>query len=143
MRYERLYERFLNFVVKTTQGCWKWKGKLDHQGYAVLAGVKAARISWEIYRGEIPDEICVLHVCDNPECTRPKCLWLGTKGDNNRDRAEKGRNKFAWDILTIEQVKSIRRESKFTSQRALAKKYGVSGASIWQIVTRKSYKYVN
>ena len=51
----------------------------------------APRISWMIHRGEIPPGICVLHSCDNPECTRPDHLFLGTQLDNIDDCARKNR----------------------------------------------------
>lgn len=144
LRYKRLYKLFEQFVIRKKHGCWKWSGKVDYQGYAVIAGVKAARISWEKRYGLIPFGKCILHKCDNPECTKYRHLWPGTKGENNTDRAIKGRNKFKWKILTIEQVIDIRflYSTGLYNQADLAREFKVSGCTIWQIITGRSYKYV-
>jgi hypothetical protein len=34
----------------------------------------------------------VRHTCDNPRCINPLHLLIGTRADNNRDRAERGRS---------------------------------------------------
>lgn len=34
----------------------------------------------------------VRHTCENPRCINPEHLLLGTRADNNRDRAERGRS---------------------------------------------------
>lgn len=36
--------------------------------------------------------VVVRHTCDNPRCINPNHLIGGTKADNNRDRAERGRS---------------------------------------------------
>lgn len=38
------------------------------------------------------DGAVVRHRCDNPRCIEPTHLLLGTKADNNKDRAERGRS---------------------------------------------------
>lgn len=77
--------------------CWLWTGCLMHKDYGQYRSpdgrtILAHRMAWILTYGEIPDELCVLHVCDEPRCVRPDHLWLGTKADNNRDMAAKGRH---------------------------------------------------
>jgi DNA invertase Pin-like site-specific DNA recombinase len=55
----------------------------------------------------------VLHRCDNPPCQNPAHWFLGTPGDNNKDRDAKGRTaKWARNggaILTEDEVREVRR----------------------------------
>jgi hypothetical protein len=52
----------------------------------------AHRVAWKLAGRDLPDDMCVLHSCDRPLCCSPEHLFLGTKGDNNADRARKGRS---------------------------------------------------
>lgn len=75
--------------------CWDWSGSLDPQGYGYISvrnqTRKAHRIAYAAYFSDIPDGYCVCHRCDNPKCTNPEHLFLGTELDNARDRKKKGR----------------------------------------------------
>lgn len=87
------------FVSKFTVGdnCWEWQDSKCDFGYGFF-GIKgkifrAHRVSFLIFRGEIPNGLCVLHKCDNPKCVRPSHLFLGTRSDNVMDMIKKGRNR--------------------------------------------------
>lgn len=75
--------------------CWIWIAYCNLKGYGVMRlGIKtelAHRVSWIIAHGEIPDNLDVLHHCDNPRCIRPSHIWLGTHQENMRDMMMKGR----------------------------------------------------
>lgn len=99
----------------------------------------AHRLAFELTYGWILERGVVCHKCDNPPCCNPRHLWLGTVGDNNRDRHEKGRT-FRGTAhhsarLTDEQVREIRE----TPGRlvTLALKYDVSISTIWAIRRHK------
>lgn len=97
-RRRPLTDRFWEKVAKS-DGCWLWTGSRQRNGYGFLfAGTRkephperAHRVSWRIHFGEIPDGLWVLHKCDNPPCVNPEHLFLGTRTDNMRDCARKGR----------------------------------------------------
>ena len=75
--------------------CWVWTASKLDSGYGQFGiGGKlryAHRQSWEMERGEIPGNLCVLHSCDNPSCVRPEHLFLGTRRENSSDYQRKGR----------------------------------------------------
>ena len=76
-------------------GCIEWIGNIQTDGYGRFCFKRkielAHRVSWRIYKGEIPHGACLLHKCDNPPCVNPDHLFLGDRGDNARDMASKGR----------------------------------------------------
>lgn len=92
-----LADRFWKKVVKTKK-CWKWIGSKAHRGYGKIAlngkFLPAPRASWLLHNGEIPGGLFVLHKCDNPECTNPEHLFLGTQKDNMRDMLKKNRGRW-------------------------------------------------
>jgi hypothetical protein len=47
--------------------------------------------------GVFPDELDVLHRCDNPSCVNPAHLFLGTQRDNALDAIQKGK----WNMETV------------------------------------------
>jgi hypothetical protein len=76
--------------------CHPWTGGRSPKGYGVFRiydrAQRTHRIAWRLTCGPIPPGISVLHRCDNPPCCNPDHLWLGTNGDNNIDRTQKGRS---------------------------------------------------
>ena len=136
--------------------CWHWSGTLDKNGYGVFTIKRkqfyAHRKSYELYVGKIPSGKCVLHHCDNPICVNPKHLWIGSKGDNNTDRKNKGRN--AKNVvypnrkgeasythkLTEKDVHNIRK-SNLNGVKCAAV-YGVTSALIYAIRHRRIWKHI-
>lgn len=80
-------------LVDQTSECWLWTAGKSN-GYGVYRhSLKAHRVSYELSFGPIPVGMFVCHKCDTPLCVRPDHLFLGTAGDNNADRAAKGRSR--------------------------------------------------
>ena len=78
-----------------SNGCIKWIGPRHDKGYGRFTFKRkqelAHRAAWEIFKGALPADACVLHRCDNPPCVNPEHLFLGDRGDNARDMSSKGR----------------------------------------------------
>lgn len=77
-------------------GCVEWIGCKIPKGYGqfVSEGIsyRAHRFSYQYYIGEIPNNLFVLHKCDNPSCVNPSHLFLGTNDDNMQDMVNKKRS---------------------------------------------------
>jgi hypothetical protein len=140
-------ELFWPKVTMVTVGCWEWDGLRDRQNYGVVShnGKRDSthRVSWELSYGIIPDGMCVLHRCDNPPCVRPTHLFLGTRGDNNRDRSAKGRNsRKSRKTLSTDQVLYVRSMKGIKSGSILAEELDVSQPTISSIWTGRNWSHL-
>lgn len=136
--------------------CWRWKGATSvaincpsyRWGVFHFRGKsqKASRVVWQIHRWDIPDQMQVLHICDNSLCVNPGHLYLGTPADNVEDMDRKGRRRSSpvvginhWNSkLTPEQVERAR--NHIGPARLLAVEFGVSPEQINNIRRRTQRK---
>jgi hypothetical protein len=152
-----LRDRFWEKVIKTDPDeCWEWSGGTDYDNYGMIwsaeagTSIRASRVVWELENGPIPAGRIVCHICDNPSCVNPAHLFIGTHGDNARDRAAKGRSarhsgsKQWMAILTESDVRAIR--AAFArggvSKASLARQYGVGASNIGNIISRRSWTHI-
>lgn len=154
-KLDRIKIRFEEKVIKK-DGCWEWKGFFDKDGYPLLSsgangkGFKerrAHRISWLIKYGEIPNDKLVCHKCDNPSCTNPEHLFLGSILENNRDKVSKGRgnngSKHGNSKLTEDQVKEMRLKFRDGVMiKTIMEEYSICRQSAHLIKYCKTWKHV-
>lgn len=94
-----LLDRVLNkTTINQYTGCWEFTGGKNNIGYGMVRDDKkmrtAHRVSYEEHNNiKIPQNLVVMHSCDNPCCVNPQHLSLGTRQDNMQDMINKGRHK--------------------------------------------------
>ena len=147
----RLLPRFWDKVSVEPSGCWPWMGQRDRDGYGGfhLDGKReiAHRLSYQHFKGDIPNGIYICHKCDNPSCVNPSHLWTGTHADNMADKVSKGRayqpigdkNKSA--KLVEADVIAIRADTR--PQHQIAADYGIDQAQVSNIKLRKSWNHID
>lgn len=144
--------------IYVTPGCWWWVAMRDSHGYGKMCyrGVemRAHHGAYRAYVGDIPpltngQRTCVLHRCDNPSCVNPDHLFLGTQGDNMRDKAMKGRcgetgfrpgEMHRSARLTADQVRRIRSENRPDIE--WSKLFSVSKRTIYSVRRGHTWKSV-
>jgi hypothetical protein len=142
-------------AVKDPHGCWLWpRAKIKPMGYGVLRIGRGAgvlyylhRLAWELWKGPIPEKLCVLHRCDVASCYNPDHLFLGSRRDNNEDRDSKGRTrkgeKHADSILTVGDVIAMRERHRNGERTCdLAKVFGICRQAVYDVVARRNWKHV-
>ena len=149
----------LNNIKLDSKGCWIWQKSFQTGGYGQLycGGVKylAHRLSYEIFKGEIPTDesyhgIECCHKCDNRKCVNPDHMFLGTHKENGKDAAKKGKmgpiskgSLHGKSKLMEYQILEIReKHSKGYSMKELSKEYKVAYTTIRMIIVRRTWKHV-
>ena len=137
---------------RVTPGCWLWEAGKSTAGYGRFRregcgqAVMAHRLSYELYIGEIPAGLVVLHACDNPRCVNPHHLSVGSHRDNVLDRVSKKRSfrpigqLHPHSVLTEEQATAIYLDGR--KQRLIAADYGIRANHVSQIKTGKLWPHV-
>lgn len=160
-------DRFWSLVdrIGGEDACWLWIGKSFHTfGYGLFRlpslqnWVHAHRFLYFVTNGDIPNGLFVCHNCptgDNPRCVNPRHMFLGTSGDNARDRERKGRHPHppTWagigelnpkakmtDRLVVEA--RTRYAHGGISQAQLGREYGMSQAMMNKIILSRHWSHL-
>ena len=109
------------------------EGATNNSGYVSTwfngKRIGAHRAAWmEANDAEIPEGLHVMHSCDNRRCINPDHLSVGTRSDNMRDCAAKGRVHSPMRVLTDEQQQYVLESPKNSTE--LAKELPVTSSSI-------------
>lgn len=131
--------------IDKKSGCWIWKkstsgsyGKFRFEGKTDLAH----RVSYKIFKGEIPKKMCICHTCDNPLCINHDHLFIGTHKENAQDCLKKGRkcsgidnhfSKFT-DEATLEMRKM---KEKGYTYKMISKIFNCSITHIYNVVKKR------
>jgi len=143
---EAVREKLLNRFRVSGTGCYEFQGCLNKpNGYGILIFDRQRfyvhRLSYELYKGTIPDNMQVCHTCDNRRCIRPSHLFLGSNKDNSDDMMKKKRNKITGAKVSAAEVLEIRKDIRPLAQ--IAKSYGISRSQVINIRQKHVWKDIN
>jgi len=140
--------------------CWVWNGPRSDKGYGTwhfsnnsYVLVSTHRFIWTAVNGEIPEELLVLHRCDNPPCVNPEHLFLGSYSDNTQDCIRKGRfvigdrprgeacNKAKLTEVDVRKIREL--SSDGFQQRDIAEQLQVSQSAISCVLRGRTWRHVS
>ncbi len=78
-------QRFWGKIEILASGCWGWKGglTLGYGSFFVRGGTRRAhRVSYELFKGPIPDGLTLDHLCRVRNCVNPAYLEPVTQHKN-------------------------------------------------------------
>lgn len=80
------FESKVEWRIDKSGECWEWTGTRDHDGYGrIQTGgkiLRAHRVVYELYVGQIPESLVLDHLCRNHGCVNPEHLEPVTQREN-------------------------------------------------------------
>lgn len=83
-----MLDDFLQSRIEKTDSCWNWIGTLTYDGYGKFMRngkqFRAHRAVYRLLRGDIPEGLCLDHLCRNRRCVNPEHLEAVSFSENVR-----------------------------------------------------------
>lgn len=122
-----------------------WTGAISEDGYGKFKFQwetwRAHRLAFSFWKGDITDDLLVMHSCDTPLCCNPHHLSLGTPKENTDDMIAKGRSKTR--KLTAEAVTRLRLDAAGGMRiPQICARYGISSPNAHCVISRRTWKHV-
>lgn len=143
---QKQIERFKDKIFYSPDGCWYWAGSpglpWNYGAFKVDGKLRRAnRVSYAIFKGDIPHSLHVLHTCDNTLCVNPDHLFLGTPKDNTKDMLFKGRG--GYQKIKHTDIPIIREALQAGFKAAeIARYFKISASRIYVIKAGKAWSHV-
>jgi len=145
-------------LLNMDTSCLEWTAKAVHNmGYGKISSTKdigplrTHRLSWVLEFGEIPDNMVVMHSCDNPKCCNIEHLSLGTRLQNMQDMKQKGRHFTPFSNIKGEDNNNCTTSEDTVKKiiiaegtnQEIAEVFGVTKKVVSDIKLKKSWKYLH
>lgn len=130
-----------NRAKRDDNGCLIWQGAIKSNGYGnvVVEGKTwtAHRLSYTWAKGPVPRDARVLHSCDARACIEPSHLHVGSARLNSREMVLRGRYRGPAKLSPAQRACALVEVASGESQGVVAHRWGVSQATISNIVRGK------